>query len=93
MRCPYCNGENTQVKDSRPTEENAAIRRRRACEDCSGRFTTYEVVEETMHIQTFLAIIRKVRMLFWALTGGLLLVREGFSSRSPQLPQDQAERG
>jgi transcriptional repressor NrdR len=45
MRCPYCNGENTQVKDSRPTEENAAIRRRRACEDCSGRFTTFERVQ------------------------------------------------
>ena len=42
MRCPYCNGDNTQVKDSRPTEENAAIRRRRFCEDCGGRFTTFE---------------------------------------------------
>jgi transcriptional repressor NrdR len=45
MRCPYCNGENTQVKDSRPTEEGAAIRRRRSCEDCSGRFTTFERVQ------------------------------------------------
>jgi transcriptional repressor NrdR len=45
MRCPYCNGDNTQVKDSRPTEENAAIRRRRACEDCGGRFTTFERVQ------------------------------------------------
>jgi transcriptional repressor NrdR len=45
MRCPYCNGENTQVKDSRPAEENAAIRRRRACEDCGGRFTTFERVQ------------------------------------------------
>ena len=40
-----------------------------------------------------MAIIRKVRMLFWALAGGLLLVREGFAPRTPQLPQDQAERG
>ena len=40
-----------------------------------------------------MAIIRKVRMLFWALTGGVLLVREGFAPRTPQLPQDQAERG
>lgn len=40
-----------------------------------------------------MAIIRKVRMLFWALAGGVLLVREGFAPRSPQLPQDQAERG
>jgi transcriptional repressor NrdR len=45
MRCPYCNGENTQVKDSRPTEENVAIRRRRVCEDCGGRFTTFERVQ------------------------------------------------
>jgi transcriptional repressor NrdR len=45
MRCPHCNGENTQVKDSRPTEESAAIRRRRACEDCGGRFTTFERVQ------------------------------------------------
>jgi transcriptional repressor NrdR len=45
MRCPYCNGEHTQVKDSRPTEENASIRRRRVCEDCGGRFTTFERVQ------------------------------------------------
>lgn len=45
MRCPYCAGENTQVKDSRPTEENAAIRRRRICPDCDGRFTTFERVQ------------------------------------------------
>ena len=42
MRCPYCGCENTQVKDSRPTEENQSIRRRRNCEDCGGRFTTFE---------------------------------------------------
>jgi transcriptional repressor NrdR len=45
MRCPYCNGEHTQVKDSRPTEENSSIRRRRVCEDCGGRFTTFERVQ------------------------------------------------
>ncbi len=45
MRCPYCSGENTQVKDSRPTEESAAIRRRRVCPDCDGRFTTFERVQ------------------------------------------------
>lgn len=45
MRCPYCSGQNTQVKDSRPTEENAAIRRRRVCPDCGGRFTTFERVQ------------------------------------------------
>jgi transcriptional repressor NrdR len=42
MRCPYCSEQDTQVKDSRPTEEGAAIRRRRACPKCHGRFTTFE---------------------------------------------------
>jgi len=45
MRCPYCACEDTQVKDSRPTEENASIRRRRVCPDCGGRFTTFERVQ------------------------------------------------
>ena len=45
MRCPFCGCEDTQVKDSRPTEENAAIRRRRVCPDCGGRFTTFERVQ------------------------------------------------
>ncbi len=45
MRCPYCACENTAVKDSRPTDENASIRRRRECPDCSGRFTTFERVQ------------------------------------------------
>jgi transcriptional repressor NrdR len=45
MRCPYCGGENTQVKDSRPSEDHTAIRRRRACPDCGGRFTTFERVQ------------------------------------------------
>ena len=45
MRCPYCGSTDTQVKDSRPTEENAAIRRRRFCLACAGRFTTYERVQ------------------------------------------------
>jgi len=45
MRCPYCSGESTQVKDSRPTEDNTAIRRRRLCPDCAGRFTTFERVQ------------------------------------------------
>jgi transcriptional repressor NrdR len=42
MRCPYCNELDTQVKDSRPTDENTAIRRRRVCPKCQGRFTTFE---------------------------------------------------
>lgn len=45
MRCPYCGGEDTQVKDSRPTEDGAAIRRRRICSACGGRFTTFERVQ------------------------------------------------
>ncbi|MDX2259638.1 MAG: transcriptional regulator NrdR [Hyphomicrobiaceae bacterium] len=45
MRCPYCACEDTQVKDSRPSEENTAIRRRRVCPDCGGRFTTFERVQ------------------------------------------------
>ncbi|KQP30228.1 hypothetical protein ASF27_04600 [Methylobacterium sp. Leaf102] len=43
MRCPYCSGPDTQVKDSRPTDD--AIRRRRVCPDCGGRFTTFERVQ------------------------------------------------
>ena len=45
MRCPFCSHENSQVKDSRPTEDGASIRRRRQCEDCSARFTTFERVQ------------------------------------------------
>lgn len=42
MRCPFCTHEDSQVKDSRPTEDGSAIRRRRQCEDCGARFTTFE---------------------------------------------------
>lgn len=45
MRCPYCANEDTQVKDSRPTEDNTAIRRRRYCAGCGGRFTTFERIQ------------------------------------------------
>ncbi|MBT4489049.1 MAG: transcriptional repressor NrdR [Rhodospirillaceae bacterium] len=45
MRCPFCLHNDTQVKDSRPTEDNAAIRRRRFCADCGSRFTTFERVQ------------------------------------------------
>lgn len=45
MRCPYCGNSETQVKDSRPSEDGAAIRRRRNCPDCGGRFTTFERVQ------------------------------------------------
>ncbi|MBQ2643035.1 MAG: transcriptional repressor NrdR [Eubacterium sp.] len=45
MKCPYCGAEDTKVIDSRPAEDNNAIRRRRQCEDCQKRFTTYEKIE------------------------------------------------
>jgi transcriptional repressor NrdR len=45
MRCPYCGSLDTQVKDSRPTDDSASIRRRRVCPDCGGRFTTFERVQ------------------------------------------------
>ena len=45
MRCPYCGALDTQVKDSRPTEDASSIRRRRICPDCGGRFTTFERVQ------------------------------------------------
>ena len=45
MRCPFCAHEDSQVKDSRPTEDNTAIRRRRQCESCGARFTTFERVQ------------------------------------------------
>ena len=45
MRCPFCGNEDTQVKDSRPTEDNTSIRRRRACINCGGRFTTFERIQ------------------------------------------------
>lgn len=54
MRCPFCNSEETQVKDSRPAEEGAAIRRRRQCLSCDARFTTFERVQlrELMVLKT-----------------------------------------
>lgn len=45
MKCPFCSHENTRVIDSRPAEDNSSIRRRRVCDECNKRFTTYEKVE------------------------------------------------
>ena len=45
MRCPFCGNDDTQVKDSRPTEDGSAIRRRRACPECAERFSTFERVQ------------------------------------------------
>lgn len=46
MKCPFCNSDNIKVIDSRPSEENNSIRRRRQCEQCERRFTTYETIEK-----------------------------------------------
>src|SRR6201989_85628 len=45
MRCPFCGHDDSQLKDSRPSEDNSAIRRRRFCSECGGRFTTFERVQ------------------------------------------------
>ncbi len=45
MRCPFCSNQDTQVKDSRPTEDNTSIRRRRICDQCGSRFTTFERIQ------------------------------------------------
>ncbi|HWH17975.1 MAG TPA: transcriptional regulator NrdR [Allosphingosinicella sp.] len=45
MRCPFCSHEDSQVKDSRPAEDGSSIRRRRQCEDCGARFTTFERIQ------------------------------------------------
>ncbi len=45
MKCPFCNHDNTRVIDSRPADENNSIRRRRVCDECNKRFTTYEKIE------------------------------------------------
>jgi len=45
LRCPFCGSENTAVRDSRPAEDNTAVRRRRSCENCGARFTTFERVQ------------------------------------------------
>ena len=45
MHCPFCSNQDSQVKDSRPTEDNTAIRRRRVCDQCGSRFTTFERIQ------------------------------------------------
>ena len=54
MKCPFCENSDTRVIDSRPTEEGHAIRRRRECDACGKRFTTYEKVEEV-----FFMVVKK----------------------------------
>lgn len=56
MKCPFCNQDNTRVVDSRPVEDTNSIRRRRLCDACGRRFTTYEKVESIP-----LTVIKKIR--------------------------------
>lgn len=56
MKCPYCNQDNTRVVDSRPADDNSSIRRRRLCDACGKRFTTYEKVETIP-----LIVIKRIR--------------------------------
>ena len=60
MRCPFCGHDDTQVKDSRPTEDNAAIRRRRFCPDCGSGFTTFERV----HLRDLMVVENSQRVAF-----------------------------
>src|SRR5262252_3922563 len=61
MRCPFCGHDDTQVKDSRPTEENSAIRRRRHCPECGGRFTTVERVQLRERVERMVTgIVRRL---------------------------------
>ena len=68
MRCPFCGHEETQVKDSRPSEDNSSIRRRRQCPACAARFTTFERVQLRE-----LMVIKKDELIFLACCS--LLVR------------------
>ena len=52
MKCPYCGSTNTRVIDSRPVDENSSIRRRRLCDQCEKRFTTYEITELIDAVET-----------------------------------------
>ena len=76
MRCPFCSNEETQVKDSRPTEDGTAIRRRRYCPDCSGRFTTFERVQ--LRELMVLFKLRIVVLLLAASVGGAFLGAGGW---------------
>ena len=57
MKCPFCGNADTQVKDSRPSDDGAAIRRRRSCPQCNGRFTTFERVQPVSYTHLTLPTI------------------------------------
>ena len=66
MRCPFCGNVDTQVKDSRPAEDNVSIRRRRSCPACAGRFTTYERVQlrDLVILILSISILTPINLLF-----------------------------
>ncbi len=86
MRCPFCGGDNTQVKDSRPSEENTTIRRRRECPDCAGRFTTFERVQ----LRELLVVKRDGRKA--AFDRDKLMASVAVALRKRPVPEDRVER-
>ncbi|MDH7478790.1 MAG: transcriptional regulator NrdR [Syntrophomonadaceae bacterium] len=83
MRCPYCNHHDSRVLDSRPAEEGSIIRRRRECQGCSRRFTTYERVEEV----PLIVVKRDGRRELFDRNKLLRGVIKAFDKRSISLPQ------
>ena len=86
MRCPFCASDDTQVKDSRPTEENASIRRRRICPSCGGRFTTFERVQ----LREIVVVKRTGRKV--PFERNKLLQSVEVALRKRPVPQDRIER-
>ncbi|MEQ8657908.1 MAG: transcriptional regulator NrdR [Hyphomicrobiales bacterium] len=86
MRCPFCQSLNTHVKDSRPAEDNAVIRRRRVCGDCGGRFTTFERVQ----LRELTVVKRDGKR--QAFDRDKLLRSVGIAARKRPLAEDQLER-
>lgn len=86
MKCPYCGGLDTQVKDSRPSEDGTSIRRRRVCPDCGGRFTTFERVQ----LRELTVIKRSGRRV--AFDRDKLLRSVEVALRKRPVPEDRIER-
>lgn len=86
MRCPFCGSDDTQVKDSRPTEESAAIRRRRVCPDCGGRFTTFERIQ----LRDLIVVKRAGRKV--AFDRDKLMASIAIALRKRPVPEDRVER-
>jgi len=86
MKCPYCGGLDTQVKDSRPSEDGTSIRRRRVCPDCGGRFTTFE----RLQLRELTVIKRSGRRV--AFDRDKLLRSVEVALRKRPVPEDRIER-